>query len=212
MNYSEPLICNSYYHIYNHAVGKENLFMERENYIYFLTKFGEYISPVCRTYAYCLMPNHFHFLIQVKEKQDVEAFFKELKKDKDEVDDREPDLSKFVMQRFSNFFNAYAKAYNKKYERKGSLFIDYVRRKEINNDTYFSRLVHYIHHNPVHHGFCKEINEWEFSSFISVLSEKKTRLEKEEVLKWFGDKDAFLQFHNLSINWLPCEIEELEFI
>jgi putative transposase len=63
MNYSEPLLCNRYYHLFNHAIGSDNLFKEKENYLYFLRKYGIYISPVCQTYAYCLMPNHFHFLI-----------------------------------------------------------------------------------------------------------------------------------------------------
>lgn len=210
MNYSEPLICNSYYHIYNHAVGKENLFSQRENYIYFLSKYTEYISPVCRTFAYCLMPNHFHFLIQVKDESDILEFYTKMNQAASLKDQKTPDFAKIVMQRFSNFFNAYAKAYNKQYERKGALFIDYVKRKEIKDDSYFSKLIYYIHFNPVYHGFCKYIHDWEFSSFRSITSTKKTKLEKEKVLQWFGNKEHYLKFHN-SISLLPAESEELEF-
>ncbi|MFL5730062.1 MAG: transposase, partial [Cytophagaceae bacterium] len=128
MNYSEPLICSQYYHLFNHAVGKDNLFVERENYLYFLKKFGEYADPICQTYSYCLMPNHFHFLVRIRDEKELLLFYRTLKK---EVQKEEVDLSKVVMQRFSNLFNAYAKAFNKKYRRRGSLFIDYLKRKHV---------------------------------------------------------------------------------
>ena len=58
-----PIEADNFYHIYNHAVGKENLFENEQNYLFFLQKFAEYFNPVVETFAYCLMPNHFHFII-----------------------------------------------------------------------------------------------------------------------------------------------------
>lgn len=55
-----------FYHIYNHANGNENLFIEEENYHFFLQQWDKYISPIADTYAYCLIPNHIHFLIRIK--------------------------------------------------------------------------------------------------------------------------------------------------
>ncbi|HRP60464.1 MAG TPA: transposase, partial [Vicingus sp.] len=52
-----------YYHIYNRANGSEKIFLNEENYLFFLQKYIEYIHPIAETYCYCLMPNHFHFLI-----------------------------------------------------------------------------------------------------------------------------------------------------
>ncbi|MCF6359136.1 MAG: transposase [Cyclobacteriaceae bacterium] len=63
---AQKMDVNTYYHIYNRANGNENLFRSDENYEYFLKKWGEYISDIADTYAYCLMPNHFHFLIKTK--------------------------------------------------------------------------------------------------------------------------------------------------
>ena len=60
---------NGIYHIVNHANGKENLFQEEENYHYFLKKYSEKLSPILDFIAYCLMPNHFHLLIRIKEKE-----------------------------------------------------------------------------------------------------------------------------------------------
>jgi hypothetical protein len=60
-----------YYHIYNHANGNENLFVEGDNYKWFLRQYHTYISPIADTYAYCLMPNHFHFLIKLKSSKEL---------------------------------------------------------------------------------------------------------------------------------------------
>ena len=57
----------SIYHIYNHAVGKENLFLSPDNYSYFLKRYQFFINPVADTYVYCLMLNHLHFLVEVKD-------------------------------------------------------------------------------------------------------------------------------------------------
>ena len=54
-----------YYHVYNRGNNKEDLFRSSDNYHYFLQKWKTYISPHTSTLAYCLMPNHFHFLVQI---------------------------------------------------------------------------------------------------------------------------------------------------
>ena len=58
---------STFYHIYSHANGSENLFHEADNYRFFLEKRAKYIEPVAATYAYCLMPNYIHFLISTEE-------------------------------------------------------------------------------------------------------------------------------------------------
>ncbi|MFT6214847.1 MAG: cysteinyl-tRNA synthetase, partial [Roseivirga sp.] len=63
------------YHIYNHANGFENLFREVENYRYFLRQWEKHIQSIADSLAYCLMPNHFHFLIKVKDQSELEATF-----------------------------------------------------------------------------------------------------------------------------------------
>src|SRR4051812_38109402 len=122
MIYSEPPVCNRDYHLFTDAAGNDNVFADSGDYLDFLGKLGQHVSPVCQTYAYCLMPNHFHFLIKVREEDEVLSFYRTLKKGKIRKESR-PDLSKVTMQQFSNFFNAYAKAFNVKYNRRGALFI-----------------------------------------------------------------------------------------
>jgi len=64
------------YHIYTHANGSENLFRNDENFRYFLKRYKEFIPGVADTLAYCLMPNHLHLLVCVKDEKELAAFFK----------------------------------------------------------------------------------------------------------------------------------------
>ncbi|WP_435352742.1 transposase [Emticicia sp. SJ17W-69] len=194
MDFYAPLLPNHYYHIYNHAVGNENLFRKKDNYTYFLQKYTQYIHPIAQTFAYCLMPNHFHFLIKIRSIDEIIEHYKTLKgkKENEKVGFNVADLN---MQQFSNFFNAYAKAYNTVFDRKGSLFVDKVRRKLVYDEQYLSTLIAYIHKNPIHHRFCKNINDWNFSSYATILSQNDTKIERNAVLNLFGEVEAFVDFH-----------------
>ncbi len=192
-----------FYPIFNHAVGNENLFRNNDNFHYFLTKFKQYIAPVCKVYAYCLMPNHFHFLVQIRSKEEIALFYKTLKPN---AADANLDYHKIVMHQYSKLFNGYAQAYNKMYSRKGALFIDYLRRKQITDSSYFTKLVQYIHNNPIHHNFCKNIEDWIYSSYHTILSNKPTLIERNEIIHWFNSIEQFKQLHQQSIPFL-LEIE-----
>jgi len=67
MEQFEPLLSGNQYHIYNRGINSCNLFNETSNYEHFLELYEKYISPVANTYAWVLMPNHFHFLVRIKE-------------------------------------------------------------------------------------------------------------------------------------------------
>lgn len=190
------------YHVYTHANGFENLFRSDENYRYFLKRYKHFISPVADTWAYCLMPNHVHFLVGIKTEPEIESTFSNLHSNLqgfknlggfDEVEKR-------ISQQFSNLFNSYTKAYNKMYTRKGSLFIPNFKREEITDDDYISNIIVYIHRNPVHHGFVKNMADWPWSSYPAFLTDSPTELKREEVLKWFGNRVEFLKFHQLPLN------------
>ncbi|MEO9475513.1 MAG: transposase [Cyclobacteriaceae bacterium] len=174
-----------FYHVYNHANGDENLFRQDENYHYFLKLWAKYIEPIADTYAYCLMPNHFHALIRIKSEENMgnQTGFQ--------------NLSGFISKTFSNFFNAYAKAYNKMYERRGSLFNRPFKAKEIDSDAYLIAVITYIHRNPVHHGFCDTLEAWPHSSYHAYYSQQATKLKRQETLEWFGGVDAMEKRHAL---------------
>ena len=72
---------------------------------------------------------------------------------------------------------------------------DYLRRVPIESEQQFTDTIFYIHKNAVHHGFCKKIDEWPWSSYRTVLCKSATKIKREEVLEWFGNEAAFIQFH-----------------
>jgi putative transposase len=74
------------------------------------------------------------------------------------------------------------------------------RRKHIASDDYLKQIIHYVHYNPVHHGFVADLREWKHSSFESFFSEKATSLKRTEVIEWFMDKETIWAFHQKEID------------
>lgn len=174
------------YHIFNRGNNRENLFREERNYRYFLDLYSKYTEPVAITYAYCLMPNHFHFLVKIKECSP------------NEFDPK---------QQFSNLFNSYAKSMNKAYDRTGALFQRPFGRIEVTSDAYYTCLVYYIHLNPQKHGFTKDFRTYGHSSYHVLLSDEPSFLAKVEVVDWFGGKENFIDAHNKQASTLaPAEL------
>jgi hypothetical protein len=140
------------------------------NYYYFLNLWWKYTEPIAKTFCYSLLPNHFHFFIRVE--NNVEPLQ--------------------VSKAFSNLFNAYAKAINKKYVRTGSLFQERFRRKEVYCDKYFTKIICYILTNPAKHGYCENSLTYEHSAYRELVCGKETKLLRDEVFNWFYDKETFM--------------------
>ena len=183
-----PLEYGRTYHIYNRGTNGENIFIEERNYRYFLDLYTRYIEPVAYTYAYCLMRNHFHVLVQIMTEQEQEQAWKESTA-------QGIFKSKHPSRQFGNLFNAYAKAINKAYQRTGSLFEHPYGRVPVITDAHLVHLVTYIHQNPRKHGFVKNLADWPYSSYRALLSEKPTRLRRDQVLAWFDGAAAFETSH-----------------
>ncbi len=189
---TEALQPETTYHVYNRANGDEKLFCSQDNYNYFLQKYIQYISPVADTFCYCLMPNHFHFIIRIKSEDAITNLqgFQNLEGLKRE------NIEGFLSKQFSNFFNSYTKALNKQQNRKGNLFMHTFKRKKVDNTFYLRKLVHYIHFNPIEAGMCKAPDKYFNSSYRSLISNAKTLLKREETISWFDDLDNFKFIHN----------------
>lgn len=140
-----PLEPENFYHIYNRGINGCTIFKETTNYEHFLALYDKYISPVADTYAWILMGNHFHLLVRIKTPDDIPnpEGFKNLRGLKVMIE-------KHINHQFSNLFNAYTKAFNKKYDRTGSLFEHTFRRKLIDSVDYLRQVILYIHNNPIH--------------------------------------------------------------
>ena len=146
------------------------------------------------------MPNHFHFLLKTKPKEVFLTFPKFETLEKFSTKEEHYQLGKFISRQLGNLFSSYTQSFNKMYDRKGSLFIKNCKHKELKNEKYFNNIVHYIHANPVLHGFVKNIEDWKWSSYQSIISLKKSHLQRETVITWFGDAKQYLTFHQKEID------------
>lgn len=192
-----PLQPQKTYHIYTHANGEENLFRCRDNYFYFLQKYTQHIHPVVNTYAYCLMPNHLHLVVKIKSEKEVLEYVRTKKEEYSTLQGFESlgGFSKYISQQFSNLFNAYTLALNKKYSRKGSLFTPNFKRKVIDNRNYFTQVIAYVHSNPVHHGFRKSPLDGDYSSIHAYWLEKQSKIQTQPFKEQFHSKTELLDYH-----------------
>ena len=152
------LIEDQLYHIYNQGNNKSKIFFKKDNYLFFLKKFEKYILPNVKVIAYCLMPNHFHFLLyttacSVKEKKTGGIYLTSL------------------ADGFRQLLSSYAQAINKQEGRSGSLFRQKTKAKLLDTQdrNYPFACFNYIHQNPLNAGLVDKMENWEFSSFQDYI-------------------------------------------
>ena len=97
---------------------------------------------------------------------------------------------------FSNLFNAYAKAFNRKYKRTGSLFQEHLKRIKIEDEGYLKNLLVYINTNPSHHNIA-DYESYKHSSYQGLISNNATWLKRNEVIELFSDVENFKHVHFL---------------
>ena len=166
------------YHVYNRGNNRKRLFYTKENYQLFLTKIRKYITPHCDLLAYCLLPNHFHFLIHANERTTLPYDYLEVD---GTVRQNHPLLQ---MSRFSHgvqmLLSSYAKAINKGNKRTGSLFTQNTHAKMTSSPAhrmdYTLWCFIYIHNNPVTAGLVSSPEQWFYSSYREYLGKSTNPL------------------------------------
>lgn len=180
-----------YYHIYNRGNNGNTIFFDEENYRYFLSLYLKYIYPIADTFCWCLLKNHFHFLIRIKELDEIKIdqlnYSTHIKINKEKVN---------PSKQFSHLFNAYTQAVNKKYDRTGSVFEKPFKRKVVTSQDYLIKLNFYIHNNPVHHRLVDTISDYKWSSYHSIISSKPTYILRNDVIEMFDDLLNFKIYHS----------------
>jgi len=184
-----------YYHIYNRGNNKENIFCIDDNYNYFLKQWDKYFSNYLDILAFCLMPNHFHFFVKVRK---LERFSKPQNYSKLWPP---KDPNRFLEDQFKSFFTSYTFALNKQQKRTGSLFQKRFKRIHVDSNEYIKTLIHYIHHNPIHHNYVRNYGDWKYSSYNAIISKKSTKLNREDILEGFNGREEFIDFHKEMINY-----------
>lgn len=183
-----------YYHIFNRTINKELLFKETENYSFFLKQLNKYVVPVADVFAYCLIPNHFHLVLRIKNDKELKDYFTE-KFAKKNPSERSKPYEGLVSLQFGHLFNSYTQAFNKKYNRKGSLFNPRFKRKPISTEAYLRQVIVYVHLNPISHEVSSDYKNYPHSSYGGIVSTKPTLLKRNEVIKLFDDLENFQYVH-----------------
>ena len=177
-----PFETEKYYHVYNRGNNKENIFIEENNYYYFLKLIKKYLLPIADVYSYCLVPSHFHLVLKIK---DTKYLPEKIKLGKAKIH-----------QPFSNLFNAYSKAINKKYNRQGSLFQEHLKRIEITDEKYLRNLIVYVNTNPSHHHIA-DFEIYKHSSYQALITSQPTLLKRAEVVELFDDVENLRYVHQI---------------
>jgi putative transposase len=148
-----------YYHIYNRVVDGLKLFYNPDNFEYCLKLVKRYSKRYCvGVIAYCLMPNHYHFLLQQQS---------------------EIPLSLFI----GSVFNAYVQAVNKHQKRKGTIFESRFKYVLIDNENYIVHLCRYIHLNPSNAGLVQRPEDWPFSNHLEWVNRRSGTLKDDAFIK-----------------------------
>ncbi len=186
------------YHVYNRGNNREQIFYSHKNYIFFLEKIRKQIFPHCEILAYCLMPNHFHFLIYADDR--TICTVKKANQDRN-----------VFSEGMRIVLSTYTQAINKQEGRVGSLFTQNTEAKPLSDNTilnsgtvqnrgivnlgmdYVFTCFQYIHQNPMRAGLVKKMEEWQYSSFVDYCGIRKGTLSNQklayEVLNF--DKENF---------------------
>lgn len=197
-----PLVINHYYHLYNRSVAKVPIFRTKKDYVrttevlnYYrfdnlsysysalkklskerqkiiLKTLKEKNKKLVEIVCFCLMPNHFHFLLKQKQEKGIMIFIR-------------------------NFQNSYAKYFNIKYQRTGSLFQNSFKAVLIEDDNQLLHLSRYIHLNPYSSliiGKKKDLLGYSWSSFPQFLGKKKGFCQPKIILDKFNSIKDYEKF------------------
>jgi len=173
-----------YYHIYHRGGDRQKIFFEEENYLYFLRLLKKYREKFAmNVVAYCLMPNHFHFMLQPQQHDNLSQFMGRLQQ-------------------------SYVMAINKRYERSGPLFFERFQHVHVHSARYQILLCRYIHINPKKDALVSDLRQRPFSNYLEFVAVRrgvlyvpgyreryfKTEREYEEfVAKYEAEEDDELE-------------------
>lgn len=174
-----------YYHLYNRGNNRQNIFFERENYLFFLRQFRLHVAAeAADVIAYCLMPNHYHFLVYL----------------------RGADLS----EKMGYLSLSYTKAINKRFQRSGGLFQGPFQSIHVDAEAYLLNLSRYIHLNPVKAGLVQRPEDWDFSSYQEYVERRRGTLPQYQGLQQqAGGATAYQAFVESESVLMPAAIQDL---
>ena len=199
--FHRPLIAENFFHVYNKSNGREPLFSTVKDHHNFLECLKRFVHPFVDIYAYNMIFNHFHLLIETLNKEKILNRLSPLILDKlpykcrELLDLEEENMSLILKNRFSAAFSSYAQTYNHFSNRTGNLFHRRFCRKLIHTDGYLKKCLYYINNNAVNHGIFNHIENQPWSSYNSFLDQDYSLLNHKKIINLFGSTDAVVDYH-----------------
>jgi putative transposase len=159
------LIENGIYHIYNQGNNRRQLFYSDQDYMHFLKIFSHRVFPYCDVFAWCLMPNHFHFLLTPNQPGLIEIQTGNI-------------MSSQIGNGFRLLQTQYAQYLNKQQGSSGSVFRQKAKSKEMRKgkENYPYICFQYIHQNPLRAGLVNRLEDWVFCSYLDYAGFRNGRL------------------------------------
>ena len=190
MEFSKGLL----YHVYNRGNNKQPIFFKRDHYLYFLEKVNKYLFPNADILSWCLMPNHFHFLIHATAA--TEMFVRE-----------SPCKITNFAEGIRLLLSSYTKGIQKQWGYTGNLFQQRTKSKCVTNrdEKYGEITFHYIHQNPVRAGLVRNMEDWEFSSFRDYAGLRNGKLCNQKLASELFNLDL-INFVEMSYQMLPEQL------
>ena len=192
------------YHIYNQGNNRQKIFFNRENYLFFMRKIKTYITPYADILAWCLMPNHFHLMVYVREESLPFNSLGVSARHAETITRRTFNAQIGIM------LMSYTKAFNKQNNRTGKLFREATKAECVNcpkgitpsfimqngvtkiniiipEKQYPQVCFNYIHQNPVKAALVKQATDWEFASAIDYANLRNGTLINKKLAKEYVD-------------------------
>lgn len=200
--YLSELIPETYFHIYNRSNNQETLFPNSRSKSHFLNLIDTRLSYLMDVFAWCLIPNHFHYLVRTKSPEEAYSYLSGLTTRKHTITETrfltgEVLFQDLALKAWTGVFQSYAVTFNDLYKRNGNLFYTPFKREIIEDESHFRAALVYIHTNPVKHGLVEDFRDYEWSSWNSYMSSSRTNLRKAETYEIFGSRQAFLTAHEM---------------
>ena len=171
------------YHVVMRGVNHQNIFIDREDYNFFLRILYRIAKTdcLCDIFAYALMSNHFHILVDIPKDTEIGKVIKSLA-------------------------SKYAIYFNERHGRDGHLFQERFKSEPCEDENYFITLLRYIHQNPLKAGIVKRVDNYEYTSwheYISEISDDK-RVCNTTLPLGMIDKNSLIQLVNMPLNDARC--------
>jgi REP element-mobilizing transposase RayT len=177
------------YHVYNRGVNRQSIFRSDDNYVFLLQRVKGYVAQwQVVVIAYCLMPNHYHFVLRQGGEHAISLFVQSV-------------------------FNSYSKAFNTMYGRSGTLFEGPFRAAHVADEAYLLHLCRYVHRNPLEGGLVMDLRDWPYSNYLEWIGERCGTLVDREVLdSCFSTPEAYIEFVGEGVppKWIADAVRQFE--